>query len=181
MSERPRILGFATGDLLLLLGASAVAIALALPSIERGRIRREADAAAAAVASLRRAAQEIRARDGRWPPGIGSRTLPPRLAVAVGDTAGAAPRPYGLAWRVWEILERPDTVPRDRPMLTATPLPEPEEVPHPAPTVRRLAGIVVRSPDPRILAELLARYASDPAFVRDSTWTLLLSPDRPAP
>jgi len=178
---RERARGFATGDLLLILAVATIGLALALPAIRQQRVRRAAAAAGAEVDSVRAAAERYRARVGSWPAAVASHQLPPALAAALPDTAVSSTRPYRIGWRVWELLEEWEEPSPEQPVITADPLPPPDTLPPPPPQIRELAGIVVRSADPRILAALLARYDDERSFVRDSTWTLLVATDGDGP
>ncbi len=132
------------------------------------------DAAVDAVDAVRAAAERYHERTGTWPADPGGHALPPELASALTAAPDAGPPRTALDWSVWEILEEPEAPESLEPPTTPARLPARDTVVHPPPEVGKLAGIAVRSGDPRILAELLLRYASERSFVRDSTWTLVL-------
>lgn len=174
MSDRGSVRGLATGDVLLILAVVAVALALAYPSLQRSSIRREADAAVADVDTVRAAAERYRERTGAWPSARGAHALPPELASSLPSAAGRGQPRYRLGWALWEILEEPEATEPLQPPRTPGRLAVPDTVAPTPPVVGKLAGIMVRSGDARVLAELLLRYAAERSFVRDSTWTLIL-------
>jgi hypothetical protein len=53
---------------------------------------------------------------------------------------------------------------------------EPEEAATSPPRAVQLAGITVHAAEPALLAALLRTYGREDSFVRDTTWTLILSP-----
>ena len=174
MSDRGGVGGIATGDVLLVVAILCLALALVYPSIERSSVRREVDAAATDVEAVRAAAERYRARRGAWPPTAGRHALPAELAAAVPAKDSTRPPRYRLGWEVWEMLEEWEEPAPVAPSGTrALPAP-PDSVAHPPPRVGAVAAIVVRSGDARVLAALLARYASGRSFVRDSTWALVI-------
>jgi hypothetical protein len=190
VSARTDRRGFGSLDGLVAVAALALLFALVHPLIRRHARDRLIAAAIAQVESVREAATGYRAKEGHWPGNVEDGAVPEELTPFLAPDAPAPGDGYILAWTRWETVRVPPQPPPPPPDphlpprdLGTMPPPRP---PSPAvaegdslgtrpAVVGELAGITVRSEASDLLAALLDRYGTATSFVRDSTWTLILT------
>jgi len=159
-------------DAFLGLAALALVLSLAWPRVERALLERRVSAAQADVEAVRTAAAALRTELQAWPPSAGPGEIPPDLAGLLPDGFSFQGGGYFLGWERWEtVAPRPPF----EDLLDPTQLPLPHSTGAALPGVGELAGVTVRTRDPRLLAALLARFGPQRSFVRDETWTLVLA------
>ena len=143
----------ASGDVLLTLSVLALAGALAYPQVRRWDLRSDVEQAVAAVQAVADATGEFRSGAGVWPDAPGPGQTPEGLDRYLPEGFSFDQDGYQLALHIWEA---------------------PGEGPPGAP-IGSLAGVSVRSADPRVLAGLLDRFGADRSFLFDGTWTLVFA------
>ncbi len=131
--------------------------------------------ASAQVEALRRAAMQRRVDNGVWPTPSSAGEIPPEVLGAFPGDSVMAGEGYTLEWDLIGLVASSEAPP-------AVELP-PQAIgvvdslpPIVVEVVDRSGVIHVRSDDPRILAALLDEYRGAGAFVRDSTWSLVVPP-----
>lgn len=174
-------LGVARGDVLLALSAVALLLTAIHPRVERALMVRHARAAGDAVETVRDAVRSA-LRDGdAWPEGAPLGTVPGSLRRHLPQDFSFRHTRYTLRWERWEAPE-PEAA-------TAVELPPDDEGPPPGlarqaladsvppapPPIVSLGTITLVSEDPRILSALLERFGTSRSFVRESSWTLVLT------
>lgn len=177
--------GFGSGDVLLALAAVALLAAAAYPRVERALMRHAAAGAQAHVEAVRAAAVSYRTEAGAWPAPAEAGVVPSELAGRLPEGFSFEPGAYTLEWGRWEAVAPPPEQP-DQPEPTAAdalfgdtvpPLPPPPDSSGVAPVpVESVGTVTVHSQDERLLAALLERFGAGRSFVRDRSWTLVLSP-----
>lgn len=169
--------GVGATDILLAAGVIAILAALTAPALRARSERRTLEGAIASVEAIRVAATGLGAGGQGSPVADPTGSLPPTLAAAVPDDAEGVGEAYRLGWSSWNVV---DQVAAPPPVVAAArgDLPPAPTEPLLVPVVRRVGALVVHSQDDELLAGLLGRYEGDGAFVRDSTWILVLP--RPA-
>lgn len=173
--------GMAPGDALLVLASLAFVFAVAYPRLERVALHRRTAAVSFAVRTVQDGARRYWSEEGRWPAGDAEGQVPAEMAPQLPDGFSFQHADYTLTWDRWETLE---ALPVD-----SAQIPEPPillgDVPAPAaldslevvpPRDIPLGGITVRASDPRILAALLEEFGPARAFLREGSWTLVLTP-----
>jgi hypothetical protein len=170
--------GATFGDVLLSLSGAALFFALAWPWISNAILRSEADRVADEVASLRDAALQYRGVKGTWPPDGDPGAVPAELAPFVPTDLELVHPGHTLEWDAWETVTYP-APPTDADLGPQTSLDDPprtDTLRTPPPVFGTVAGITVHTRDGRLLGLLQDRYGSERSFVRDSSWTLMLTP-----
>lgn len=160
---------------LALVGAVALLIWAAVrPTLQEGRYQAEVHELASLVTEMTDATETQLQAAGSWPataePGVAPDGTAGRFGGAALTTEHAV-----LQWRLLVVSSAQETVPEDLPpeasSLTVT-----DSIAAVLVTVPfEVGAVVVHSADERLLAEMLARYGPDESFVRDTTWTLVLT------
>lgn len=128
------------------------------------------------VGALRGAAVQRRADSGAWPTPSAAGRIPPEVLGAFPGDSTLAGDGYSIEWATLGFVtstEEADTQvlpPEAIGMVDSLP-------PVLVETIDTAGMILVRSADPGILAALLEAYRGDGAFVRDSTWSLVVPPE----
>ena len=165
-------------DAFLGLAALALVLSLAWPRVERALLERRVLAAQADVEAVRTAAAALRTARQAWPRSAGPGEIPPDLAGLLPDGFSFRGSGYVLGWERWETVAAPPPEPTPigfEELLTPPLVPLADSVGPVLPEVGELAGVTVRARDTRLLAALLDRFGSQRSFVRDETWTLVLT------
>lgn len=177
-----------TGDAVIGLAILALVAAALLPSYRARAFDRLVESAVADVDALRQAASRTRASSNAWPPAMPPGVVPVGASgVFPGDSALARDG-YTLEWLLWERVEetlapaRPPALPvLDDDEAPQSMIPDAADAPPDSAAVevvevvRTGGAVVVHSGHPLLLAELLRHYGHDVSFVRDTTWTLLIT------
>lgn len=160
---------------LLLIGSVALLVwAAALPTMRDGSYQAEVFELASIVTDLTAAAQTRYRTAGAWPPGTDPGVAPDGTVGAFGSTPLATEHAT-VQWRPLIASSTTEAIPTNLP-----PEAQGRAVTDSLTTIRtvvprEVGAIVVHSADERFLAELMARYSPDESFVRDTTWTLVLT------
>jgi len=160
---------------LALVGAVALLVwAAARPTLKEGRYQAEVLDLASLVTQLTSATQTQLRATGSWPSRADPGVAPDGTAGTFGG-ARLSTEHATLQWRPLLVSSTRETMPDDLPpeassdavanAITALLVTEPFEV----------GAIVVHSADERFLAEMLARHSPDESFIRDTTWTLVIT------
>lgn len=166
--------GFALARAALVLAGLALLVALTLPRLRHRAFQARLDSALVAVDDARSATLGFRAAEGRWPAPAPPGRMPEGLAAFLEDTTAFQGDAYALELRRWTVLDTatgpaasiPSAGPGAEAPADTTPITGPRPVP--------LVGLTVHAPDAALLAGLLAAWDTPDAFVRDTTWTLVL-------
>ncbi len=167
--------GLTTGDVLLALAGMSIILALAYPWMTDARLRRRADDIAEQVEAVRAAAVRYREVKGAWPPNGEAGQVPAELRAFVPADVRMSGEGHEIEWNSWETVtvpNAPETI--DVPSPNDAP-PRPETLTPPPPVFGQLAGVTVLAGNAHLLGLLLQRFGEDRSFVRDSSWTLLVS------
>lgn len=177
------------GDALIGLALVTLVIAALLPSYQARTFDAAVDGAVADVDRLRTAALQAYRANGRWPSAMEPGRIPPGTSGAFGSDTTMIRDDYVLEWRLWHRIARVPAPPREAPpappdedeVPPATPRPAdapPDSVgPELVQVIRSEGAVVVHSSRELLLAELLRTYGAATSFVRDTTWTLLVTSD----
>jgi len=175
------------GDALIGLALVTLVLAALLPVYRARAFETMVDDATTDVDTLRGAMVRAREAGSGWPATTPPGRVPSGAFSAFGGDTTMVRDEYVLQWRLWDRIERVPAPPRP-------PSPEaidPDEAPPPEPAagdappdtvgpelmevVRTQGAVVVHSAHERLLAQLLRRYGEDVSFVRDTTWTLVIT------
>lgn len=181
-------------DALIGLSLLSMVFAALLPTYRARAFDRLVEDVTRDVEALRAAATVQREANGRWPPTSERGRIPLGVSGAFSGDTTLSRDDYALQWRLWDRVEyvpappRPATTivvdedeePVDPTQAASGDLPPDSVGPQRMPVVRNMAGVVVHSANESLLAELLERYGTDVSFARDSSWTLIVEPTRPA-
>lgn len=177
------------GDALVGLALLTLAVAAVLPSYRARAFDATVEDAVADVDRLRTAALQASRANGRWPSAMAPGQVPPGTSGAFGDDPTMIRPDYVLEWRLLSKVDRVPAPPRataqvsldddEVPPATRRPGDSPPDSvgPELVPVVRTEGAVVVHSSQELLLAELLRRYGGASSFVKDTTWTLLVSVD----
>jgi hypothetical protein len=161
------------GDAALVVSVVLLSAALLTPMIRARTFQRLALTAAADVEGVRAAALDAYETTGRWPASSPAGIAPEALAGAFpGDSSFVRPQ-YRLEWTGLQVV---DYVEAEPPIGDAPEDTPPDTVPPTLqPVVDRVGAVLVHSTDPHLLSDLLGRFGSEVSYVRDSTWTLVVT------
>ena len=149
-------------------------LAAAMPTLRARSFNALVDQAAGEISTLRAASEQHFASTSQWPTPGDFGEIPPEVATAFPGRTSLTHDEYSLRWRVLEMLEQRDEDPESNP-IPADADATPDSVgPNQVSVPIGIGGIVLRSGDDELLAELLARYGAQASFVRDSTLTLVV-------
>lgn len=168
--------GFTVAGVVLVLSMACFVAALVWPVVVRGDFEDRVEEVSGAVVAAREAMRAHREAEGRWP----APTDPGQVTVELDRYLPPGSELEGEGWRLrvrgWQTLEPPAARPPVAvPVDPATPPGEPPtEAEPPSASVVPLAGLSVHSPEPALLAALLAEFGTARSFVRDTVWTLVL-------
>jgi hypothetical protein len=175
------------GDALIGLALLTLVLASLLPSYRARAFDATVEDAVADIDRLRTAALQAYRLNGGWPPAMEPGRVPPGMSGVYGGDGTMVREAYVLEWRLWHRVARVPAPPRatapasldDDEVVPTTPRPgdaPPDSVgPELMPVVRPEGAIVVHSSQELLLAELLRLYGDTSSFVRDTTWTLLIT------
>lgn len=177
MSDSRRKAWLTPGTALLVLACVAVVLAVASPWLRREAFTEHVDQTVSVIDSVRSAAERYREREGRWPGDSPAGMTPTELSDLLPDDVSFVAPTYRLDWNRWTTVTKID-VSQSLPGSDAEPeaAPTPDSPTGPAYSFGVLAGITVHSADEGLLAALLDRYGRTASFVRDSSWTVVLTP-----
>lgn len=164
---------------LLIVGAVALVIwAAASPTMRNGRYQAEVLSLVALVSDLSEAAATRYRTAGEWPAGAEPGVAPEGTIGSFGSSPLATEHAT-VQWQPMLVSAESEMAPQNLPPEAASRAVS-DSISTIRVTVRREVGaIVVHSGDERLLAELMARYSADESFVRDTTWTLILTEPPP--
>lgn len=177
------------GDALIGLALLTLVVAALLPSYRARAFDAAVEDAVADVDRLRSAALQAYRVNGQWPAPSEPGRIPAATSGAFGNDTTMIREAYVLEWRLWHRIDRvpaPPTPPTPAPLdpdeappATVRPGDAPPDSvgPELVPMVRAEGAVVVHSSQELLLAELLRRYGEASSFVRDTTWTLLVTAD----
>jgi len=160
---------------LLLIGAVALLVwAAAWPTMREGRYQAEVFELASLVTDLTNAAQTRFRTAGSWPPAADP-GVAPEGTIGTFGAAALATEHATVQWQPLLVSATLESAPDDLPPEAAARAVADSITRVRVTTPRQVGAIVVHSADERLLAELLARHSADDSFVRDTTWTLILT------
>jgi hypothetical protein len=183
MTSSVRRDGATSGDVLLALAAVALVAAMAYPRVERALMWRAVEAAQADVEAVRTAAVAYRDEAGGWPAPAEAGATPPELAGHLPPDFSFRAGSYTLEWGRWEAVEQAPQQeaaeqPAAEPPPGATPPalpPQGDSLPEVQLPVETLGVVTVHADDGRLLEALLERFGTNRSFLREGSWTLVLS------
>lgn len=168
--------GGVAADVLLTLAVLSLFLALVYPWFARVRFQSRVDAAVSDVDAVEAAALQYHDLKGMWPPdgqtGVAPVELRPFLAAGLRMTR---PR-YRLRWDHWQTVAPPAPVAAPPPPPAPDAPQNADSIPVPEPRFGTVVGVTVYTADASLLAALLDHYGAGRSFVRDSSWTLVLTP-----
>ncbi len=159
-------------DALLVVASLALVVSLAGPYVRWTRFERRVGRVVLSIDSVRTSALRYRSRNGSWPEGTPTGEIPPELAAELSSGITSPNDGARLIWRRWSVVK-----PRSDEPAVATGAAD--TAVSTVPALDSLASIGIRTTDESLLAALLLHYGPAASFVRDSTWTLIISPTSP--
>jgi hypothetical protein len=172
--ERNRV-ELTSSDLLVALAILSLLSAFLYPTLRSRAFINHVDRTANEVETLRSAALGVLSQTGAWPTAGEPGGIPIEVSGAFPSDSLLAGDEYTLQWTRWEVVDQVEA-PSSITQLPADADAPPDTVgPIFVPVVRTVGGIVVHSGEDELLAELLTRYGRTVSFVRDTTWTLVVT------
>ncbi len=161
------------GDAVIGLAGLTLLAALLYPTFTATRFRGLVADTVDEIETLRSGAQGIFSRSGSWPPAEAVGGIPLGLAGAFPGDSTLTRQDYTLQWSLLDIVEQVEA-PRSAEELVADAPPD-SVGPTFVSSVRGVGRIVVHSGRSELLAELLHHFGAAVSFVRDTTWTLVVT------
>ena len=177
-----------------MIGLAVIALVLAslLPTYRARAFDGVVESAIADVEAVRQATTRVRASTGSWPTAVPPGMMPDGSSASLPADSALVREGYSIEWRLWERVDEepaparaptpPVLDPDEQPPvggLVAGDAPPDSAAVEVIEIVESEGSVRVHSSEQLLLAALLRQYGADVSFVRDTTWTLLLTGDPP--